>query len=91
MAVPEAIKALKPTDFGAVEIRCISGHFYVYEISSKWDPKKGKARKVTGKSVGKITLEDGFIPNIYGMRRSTPLYPIVKNYGAYAIVKQLSG
>ena len=91
MAVPEEIKALKPTDFGAVEIRCISGHFYVYEISSKWDSKKGKARKVTGKSVGKITLEDGFIPNTYGMRRSTPLYPIVKNYGAYAIVKQLSG
>ena len=91
MAVPEAIKALKPTDFGAVEIRCISGHFYVYEISSKWDSAKGKARKVTGRSVGKITLEDGFIANTYGMRRTTPLYPIVKNYGAYAILKQLSG
>lgn len=91
MAIPEAIKALKPTDFGAVEIRCISGHFYVYEISSKWDPSKGKARKVTGKSVGKITLEDGFIPNAYGMRQTMPLHPIVKNYGAYAVLRQLSG
>ena len=63
MAVPEEIKALKPTDFGAVEIRCISGHYYVYEISSKWDPKRGKAKKVTGKTIGKITLKDGFIPN----------------------------
>ena len=91
MAIPEAIKALKPTDFGAVEIRDISGQYYVYEISSKWDPIKGKARKVTGKTVGKITLEDGFIPNTYGMRRTTPLHPIVKNYGAYAILTQLSG
>ena len=91
MAIPEAIKALKPTEFGAVEIRCISGHFYVYEISSKWDPSKGKARKVTGKSVGKITLKDGFIPNAHGMRQTMPLRPIVKNYGAYAILQQLSG
>lgn len=91
MAVPEEIKALKPTDFGAVEIRCISGHYYVYEISSKWDPKRGKAKKVTGKTIGKITLKDGFIPNTYGMRRTMPLHPIVKNYGAYAILQQLSG
>ena len=91
MAIPDAIKALKPSDFGAVEIRLISGHFYVYEISSKWDPKKKKAVKVTGKTVGKITLEDGFIPNTYGMRKIMPLHPIVKNYGAYAILQQLSG
>lgn len=91
MAIPEAIKALKPKEFGAVEIRCISGNFYVYEISSKWDPLKKKARKVTGKSIGKITLEDGFIPNAYGMRQSMPLHPVVKNYGAYAILQQLSG
>lgn len=90
MAIPEEIKALKPTDYGAVEIRCISGHFYVYEISSKWDSSKGKARKVTGKSVGKITLKDGFIPNEYGTRQITPLHPLVKNYGAYSILQQLS-
>ena len=91
MAIPEAIKAMKPTDFGAVEIRLISGHYYVYEISSKWDPSKGKARKVTGRSVGKITPEDGFVPNTYGMRKIMPLHPVVKNYGAYAILQQLSG
>lgn len=91
MAIPEEIKALKPLDYGAVEIRCISGHFYVYEISSRWDPAKGKARKVTGKSVGKITLKDGFIPNEYGTRQITPLHPLVKNYGVYAILRQLSG
>ena len=91
MAIPEKIRALKPTQFGAVEIREFSGHYYVYEIGSKWDPVKKKAKKVTGKAVGKITEKDGFIPNLYGARKMTPLHPVVKNYGAYEIVDQLSG
>ena len=45
MAIPEEILALKPTQFGAVEIHDVGGHYYVYEISSKWDPEKKKARK----------------------------------------------
>ena len=90
MAIPESIKKHKPTEYGAVEIRQLSGHFYVYEISSRWDPDKKKARKVTGKSVGKITEQDGFIPNAYGTRRVLLLHPIVKNYGAYTILEQLS-
>lgn len=80
MAIPDKIKSLKPTEYGAVEIREISGHYYVYEISSKWDPVKQKAKKVTGKTIGKITEQDGFIPNTYGTRKITPLHPIVKNY-----------
>lgn len=91
MAIPEKIRAQKPTQFGAVEIREFSGHYYVYEIGSKWDPVKKKARKTTGKSVGKITEKDGFIPNLYGSRKMTPFHPVVKNYGAYEIVDQLSG
>lgn len=59
MAIPEEILALKPTQFGAVEIHDVGGHYYVYEISSKWDPEKKKARKVTGKAVGKITKKTG--------------------------------
>ncbi|MBQ6480357.1 MAG: hypothetical protein IJI45_04485, partial [Anaerolineaceae bacterium] len=46
---------------------------------------------VTGKTIGKITEQDGFIPNTYGTRKITPLHPIVKNYGAYTILDQLSG
>ena len=91
MAIPEKIKAMKPTNYGAVEIRLLSGHYYVYEISSKWDPIKKKARKVTGKIIGKITEQDGFVPNAYGARKILPLYPIVKNFGAYEILQQLSG
>ena len=91
MAIHEKIKAMKPTNYGAVEIRFLSGHYYVYEISSKWDPIKKKARKVTGKIIGKITEQDGFVPNAYGARKILPLYPIVKNFGAYEILQQLSG
>ena len=90
MSIPEKIRAMKPINYGAVELRNIAGHYYVYEISSKWDPEKKKAKKVTGKLIGKITEQDGFIPNAYGARKVLPLYPIVKNYGAYEILQQLS-
>ena len=98
MSIPESIKRHKPTQFGALEIRCIGGDkYYVYQISSKWDPVKNRPRKVTGKSIGKITEADGFIPNANGLRlmqemRITPdVAPVVRNYGSYELLRQLSG
>ena len=96
MSIPETIKRHKPTDFGACEIRFIGGYYYVYPVTSRWDPTKGRSQKVTLKSVGKITEADGFIPNANGMRRIqemriTPdVAPSVKNYGAYETLLQLS-
>lgn len=96
MHVPESIKAQKPSQFGAVEVRSIGGYFYVYQVSSKWDPAKGRSQKTTGKSIGKITEADGFIPNANGLRlmqtmRLTPdIAPNVKNYGAYESLLQVS-
>ena len=96
MSIPESIKSKRPTQFGAVEIRCIGGHYYTYLVSSKWDAAKGRPQKVTGKSIGKITEADGFIPNANGLRlmqdmRLTPdIAPVVKNYGAYEVLQQLS-
>jgi len=96
MTIPESIKIHRPTQFGAVEIRYLGGYFYVYQISSKWDPAKGRPQKVTGKSIGKITEADGFLPNANGMRlmqemRLLPeIAPIVKSYGAYELLQQLS-
>lgn len=97
MAVPEAIKKHKPTQFGALEIRCFGGDkYYVYQISSRWDADKNRPQKVTGKSIGKITEADGFIPNANGLRlmkemRITPdVAPTVKNYGAYELLLQLT-
>jgi len=96
MSIPEVIKQKRPTQFGAVEIRCIGGHYYTYLVSSKWDAVKRRPQKVTGKSIGKITEADGFIPNANGIRlmqsmRITPdVAPTVKNYGAYETLQQLS-
>ena len=96
MSIPESIKSKRPTQFGAVEIRLIGGHYYTYLVSSKWDAKKGRPQKVTGKSIGKITEADGFIPNANGLRlmqemRLTPdVAPTVKNYGAYELLLQLT-
>ena len=96
MAIPESIKSKRPTQFGAVEIRCIDGHYYTYLVSSKWDASKGRPQKVTGKSIGKITEEDGFIPNANGLRlmqqmRLTPdVAPVVRKYGAYEVLLQLA-
>lgn len=42
------------------ELRFIKGHYYLYEVSSKWNPEKKRAQKITGKLLGKITPE-GFI------------------------------
>jgi len=94
--VPESIKALKPTQFGACEIRFIGGYYYVYPVTSKWDASKGRSQKKTLSSVGKITEADGFIPNANGMRRiqgerrAPDVAPMVKNYGAYETLMQLS-
>ena len=70
--------------------------YYVYQISSKWDPQKNRPKKVTGKSIGKITEVDGFILNATGlrlmaeMRITNDVSPVVKNYGAYELMQQLS-
>lgn len=96
MIIPEVIKRQKPKMFGASEIRYIGGYYYVYLVSSKWDAEKGRSRKVTGKSVGKITEADGFIPNANGMRQMQKIRtvseatPVVKTYGAYAALQQLA-
>ena len=96
MSIPKSIKAKRPTQFGAVEIRFIGGHYYTYLVSSKWDAEKGRPQKFTGKSIGKITEADGFIPNANGLRlmqemRLIPeVAPTVKNYGAYELLQQLT-
>ena len=57
---------------------------------------KGRPQKVTGKSIGKITEADGFIPNANGlrlmqeMRITSDVAPSVKNYGAYEQLQQLT-
>lgn len=95
MPIPESIRRHRPEGFGALEIRCFGeGKYYVYRISSVYDPEKGRPRKVTGKSIGKITERDGFIPNAEGIRllqQAKAAAPAtVRNYGAYEMLAVLS-
>lgn len=43
------------------EIKAIGGRYYVYEVFSVWDAQLKRTRKVSGKVLGKITQEKGFI------------------------------
>lgn len=43
------------------ELRHINGHYYLYAVSSYYDPVRKKGRKKTGVLLGKITEADGFV------------------------------
>lgn len=38
-------------------IHRIKGYYYLYEVSSKWDPIKKRSQRITGKLLGRITPE----------------------------------
>lgn len=96
MPIPESIRKHRPEGFGALEIRCFGGNkFYVYQVSSVYDAAKGRPRKVTGRSIGKITEADGFVPNAEGMRmiqgrNGATAVATVRNHGAYEVLSALS-
>ncbi len=73
------------------ELRLIRGRYYLYEVSSKWNPEKKRAQKITGKIMGSITEEKGFVPS----RRIQQALPqehklVVKEYGATSFLAQLA-
>ena len=59
-SVPEEIRRLKPR---GTMVKKINGHFYVYGMKNTKDPTTGKWKTVTTGILGKITLEDGYVPN----------------------------
>ena len=73
------------------ELRLIKGRYYLYEVSSKWDPEKKRAKKITGRLIGKITPEEGFVESSkyklqskFATFHKEPLQ--VKEYGASGFV-----
>lgn len=91
--IPENIKKLKPTQYGACEVRLIGGHYYVYQYHSKWDPEKKKPKKVTDGCIGRITEQDGFIPNSAFVLKSKKdeIHNVkIKHFGVYELFSQLS-
>jgi transposase len=75
------------------EIRHIGGHYYLYSISSKWNPEKKRAQKITGKIIGKISQE-GFVPSSKDeLRQKAAIGPdlskiVVKEYGLSCFLHQ---
>ncbi len=60
MAIKHPQWALKHKRKGT-ELRLINGRYYLYEITSKWDPEKKRSKKITLGLLGKITKEEGFV------------------------------
>lgn len=98
MPIPESISRHRPKDFGSVELRPQKGgaYYYVYQVSSRWDPVLKKSRKITGRGLGKITPADGFIPNAYALRlrgergETSRSGTRVRHYAAYEMLRQLT-
>ena len=68
MAVlPEWVKKYKTK---GVEIRVSGSNYYAYGMSSKWNPKKKRADKITGEYLGVVTREGIVKPRSMGMVRA---------------------
>ena len=65
------------------ELRFINNTYYLYEITSKWNPEKKRAQKITGNLLGKVTKQ-GFIPSAKDRLRHAKQIDsvLVKEYGA---------
>lgn len=59
MAHPDWVLKCKQKN---TEVRCIRGKYYLYGMTSKWDPEKRRNKKVTLGQIGVITQEYGLIP-----------------------------
>jgi transposase len=73
------------------EIKNIGGRFYVYEVSSEWDPESKRTRKISGKLLGKITKDKGFESREkYGAKSVTVKAPILsKEWGVTNLITLL--
>lgn len=75
MAYPEWVEKHRRK---GTNISCIRGKYYLYACTSKYDPVKKRARKITGEYLGRIT-EDGLIPP---KKKKTIDSVTVKEFGA---------
>ena len=81
---PDWVEKQKKRGF---EIKCIRGQYYMYRLKSKWDPNRGKAKKVSGEYIGKVTPE-GIVPKRKRIAADAPVYAL--EYGATAFVSSLA-
>ncbi len=82
-SVPSEIRALKPK---GTMVKNINGYYYVYQFSSYRD-ENGKRKTKTGKCIGSIKPDIGFVPND---RYLTDSEMTTLEYGDYAIACAVS-
>jgi len=74
------------------ELRLLKGKYYLYEVSSKWNPEKKRSVKITGKFLGRITEKDGFVESEKARLRKQQMRiesVQVKEYGITIAVEHL--
>jgi len=75
--IPDWAKELRQK---GTEIKLINGKYYLFKVSSKWDPQKKRARKISGKYLGILTPK-GLVPAQHRrIRINEPL--VSKEFGA---------
>ena len=84
--IPEEIRQFRPEP--CTEIKLINGHYYVYRYSSVRFPS-GKWGKQSGKSIGTIVADVGFIPNKNYSSDSEDSITILE-YGQYALIEHVA-
>ena len=45
------------------ELRCLNGKYYLYSYTTVYNKDKKGAKKISGKLLGSITEQNGFIPS----------------------------
>lgn len=80
-----AVRHKKP----GTELRFIHGRYYLYEVTSRWNPDKKRAQKITGKLLGKITEEKGFVASTKSKVEAQLKNLQIKAYGANYLITQL--
>ena len=71
------------------ELRLIREKYYLYKVHSRWNPKKGRAQKITGQMLGRITQEEGLIQSKKRFHPESLQQMHVKEYGASYLITTL--
>jgi hypothetical protein len=77
------------------ELRHINNKYYLYEVSSKYDATLKRSKKITGKLLGRITEENGFVESSKNKLRKKAEQPVIidrlstKEFGSQELVRQL--
>lgn len=88
MAFPDWVVKNRPPHS---EVRLLKGVYYVYRISSKWNPEKKRAQKITHELLGKITEKEGFVSSAKrSLEKQVSTPPVIKEYGAFFLFEEIA-